>query len=340
LLGDAFVVTVILDRPETDELDSGRVDTRLGQKSLAGSDRIWETRALEEGTVIFARDVLGPEGPVWLPDGTLVFTEMARGIISHIEADGSNKRQIAYTGRPSGLAIDRNGVLWVAESKYPALLRVTLDGNVAPVTKGPETMPFLWPNDICIGPDGALYMTDSGALVDQIEVPGEAPWAPYEKLVDGRVWRIDRETGSCQLIDRHLRFANGLAFGPSGTHLYVGETYTGNIFRYSVDEGGVGERELFGNVMVKPPIEFRAVAGPDGMAFDLDGNLHVAVLRQGDVTVLGQDGSVRQRRKVAGYFPTNLAFAPGGDERLLVTEVSQSQLLMYKAAVGGLPLYD
>jgi gluconolactonase len=294
----------------------------------------------EENVVVFAGDALGPEGPVWLPDGSLVFTEMTRGIISHIEADGSNKRQIAYTGRPSGVAIDRTGVLWVAESKYPALLRVTLDGNVALITKGPDTMPFLWPNDICIGPDGALYMTDSGATLDEIEVPGEAPWAPYEKLVDGRVWRIERETGRCQLVDRHLRFANGLAFGPAGTHLYVGETYTGDILRYSVDDGRVGGREYFGNVMVKPPIEFHTVAGPDGMAFDINGNLHVAVLKQGDITCLGPDGSVRRRRKVAGDFPTNLAFPRGGDKRVLVTEGSRSQLLMYKVPVGGLPLYD
>jgi gluconolactonase len=288
---------------------------------------------------VFARDVSNPEGPVSLPDGSWVITEMDRGLISHIGGGGRTRREIAQTGRPNGLALDANRVLWVAESKHPALLKVTLDGTVTTVSRGNADMPFLWPNDLCFGPDGAIYMTDSGGLLADMEGI-QPPLAAYDVPVDGRVWRVDPATGQCSLLDRGLRFANGIAFGPDGESLYANETLTGNVYRYRIANSEVaGERELFGNVMTRPCREFGRVAGPDGMAFDVEGNLHVCVLQQGDVTVLAPDGSVKERHPLPGTFPTNIAFDVAGRQRALITEGSGNQLLMYETPAPGLPLY-
>ncbi|MCK4517007.1 MAG: SMP-30/gluconolactonase/LRE family protein [Spirochaetaceae bacterium] len=289
--------------------------------------------------MVFRRDVSNPEGPVSLADGSWVVTEMNRGVISHISADGKRSKNIVRTGgRPNGLALDSNGTFWVAESKHPALLKVTMEGEATVFKTGKEGLPFLWPNDLCFGPDGALYMTDSGVLLDDFEGI-QPPEAVYEQEIDGRVFRIDPETGDCTLLDRGLRFANGIAFGHGGEDLYVSETLTGNIYRYRVTDGRVhGKRQLFGNVMFKPPIEYGQVAGPDGMAFDTDGKLYVAVLAQGDITVLNSDGAVRERLDIEGTFPTNLAFAGPGEQRLLVTEGSRNQLLLIEIAAEGLPL--
>jgi len=290
--------------------------------------------------MIFQQNVSNPEGPVCLPDGSWVVTEMNRGIISHISADGKTKRTVAHTGRPNGLALDEDGNLWATESRSSALLRVTMDGEVTKISKGHRDLRFLWPNDLCFGPDGAIYMTDSGVPLDAFEGI-EPPEAAYHVPVDGRVFRVDPASGACCLLDRGLRFANGIAFGPGGEYLYVSETLTGNIYRYSIIEGNPsGERQLFGNVMLKPPMEHGRVAGPDGMAFDLKGNLYVAVLAQGDITVLGPDGSVRNHLGVDGVFPTNVAFAGAREPRALVTEGSRNQLLMLETPTGGLPLYS
>ena len=229
--------------------------------------------------MIFCEDVSNPEGPVSLPDGGWLITEMNRGIISHISADGKEKRAIAKTGRPNGLALDGDGNLWVAESKYPALLKMSMSGEITTVSRGLLEIPFLWPNDLCFGPDGAIYMTDSGILLNEIEGI-DPPEAAYDLPVEGRIFRIDPETGEFDLLDRGLRFANGIAIGPHGEYLYVNETLTGNIFRYKfMSDQRVGDRELFGNVMIKPPEEFGRVAGPDGMAFDREGYLYVGVLQ-------------------------------------------------------------
>lgn len=289
--------------------------------------------------MIFRQDVSNPEGPVCLPDGSWAITEMNRGIVSHVSADGCTKRVIAHTGRPNGLALDADGNLWVAESRFPALLKLTVDGEVTTVSTGDPDLPFLWPNDLCFGPDGAIYMTDSGVLLDDMEGI-EPPSAVYDVPVDGRVFRVDPVSGLCSVLDQGLRFANGIAFGPGGEDLYVSETLTGDVYRYRIVEGRVeGERLLFGNVMVKPSIEHGRVAGPDGMAFDAEGHLYVTVLAQGDVTVLNPDGSVKERLDLDGTFPTNVAFARPGERRILVTEGSKGQLLMFDTPVDGLPLY-
>ena len=288
---------------------------------------------------VFAQDVSNPEGPVCLPDGSWVVTEMGRGIITHVSADGRARRAIAHTGRPNGLTLDKDSNLWVAESRYPALLRLTLDSEVTTVSKGSADLPFLWPNDLCFGPDGAIYMTDSGVLLEDMRGI-QSPIAAYDVPVDGRLFRVDPTTGECSLLDRGLRFANGIAFGPGGEELYVSETLTGSIYCYTIVDGQVkGGRRLFGNVMIKPPIEHGQMAGPDGMAFDVEGNLYVAVLIQGDITVLGPNGSMVERLEIDGTFPTNVAFARPDERRLLVTEGSRNQLLMLETEADGLPLY-
>jgi gluconolactonase len=101
----------------------------------------------------------------------------------------------------------------------------------------------------------------------------------------------------------------------------------------------VGDRELFGNVMIKPPEEFGRVAGPDGMAFDREGYLYVGVLQQGDITVLAPGGSVKTRLSIPGTFPTNLAFDQSGKPQILVTEGSGNQLLKLDVSISGCPLF-
>ena len=109
----------------------------------------------------------------------------------------------------------------MAESRYPALLRLTLDGETTTVTTGPSDRPFLWPNDLCVGPDGVIYMTDSGCLVQAWEdLDTQADF--YDVPVDGRVLRVDPRDETCHVIDAGLRFANGIALAPDGSAVYVG----------------------------------------------------------------------------------------------------------------------
>ena len=120
--------------------------------------------------MIFASGLSFPEGPVVLPDGSWLVVEMEAqpGCVAQISSDGRHKRVIANMERPNGLAVDKNGFVWVAESANSALLRMTLDGTTEVIATECEGKPFLWPNDLCLGPDGALYLTDSGVKFETI----------------------------------------------------------------------------------------------------------------------------------------------------------------------------
>ncbi|HKW98587.1 MAG TPA: SMP-30/gluconolactonase/LRE family protein [Bryobacteraceae bacterium] len=289
--------------------------------------------------MVFATGFMAPEGPVALPDGSWLIVEggAERGCVTNISADGQNKRIIRKTGRPNGLAVDSKGVIWVAESKQPSLLRLTMDGKAEVVATGCDGEAFLFPNDLCFGPDGAIYMTDSGVFIDNF-APNNQIRPDYMNVqYDGRVYRIDPGSGAVKKLDTGIKFTNGIAFGPDRL-LYANETLTGNIYRYGRKDGEIaGPRVLFGNVIRPdaPP----GWKGPDGMAFSADGRLFVAVFGQKDVTVLSPRGEVVERIPTAGKLPTNVAFALPGRKRIHVTEYEFGQLEAFDVAADGLPLW-
>jgi gluconolactonase len=290
--------------------------------------------------MILASGLGAPEGPVAMPDGTWLVVEAAahRGCVSQISADGRTKSVIKQTGRPNGLAVDDAGIIWVAESKMPSLLRLTMDGKCDVVARGCEGEPFLFPNDLCFGPDGAIYLTDSGVQIESF-APNNQIRADYlEQRYDGRLYRVDPDNGAVTKLDEGILFTNGIAFGADGM-LYLNETVTGNVYRYAWrDDEVVGPRTLFGNVIRAdaPP----GWKGPDGMAFDKSGLLYVAVFGQGDVTVLGLNGEVVERISTHGLLPTNVAFALPGQHRIYVTEFQYGQVEVFPVSADGLRLWD
>jgi len=291
-------------------------------------------------TQIFAQGLSAPEGPVALSDGTWLIVEggAERGCVTYISADGKSKTVIKETGRPNGLAVDSRGVIWVAESKQPSLVQLTMEGKAEVVATECDGESFLFPNDLCFGPDGALYLTDSGVFIDEF-APNNQIRPDYMSVkYEGRVYRVDVTSGKVKKVDGGIKFTNGIAFGPDHL-LYVNETLTGNIYHYGWREGEIaGPRTLFGNVIRPdaPP----GWKGPDGMAFSADGKLYVAVFGQKDVTVLGANGQVVERIATSGKLPTNVAFALPGQKRLHITEYEFGQMEIAKVPSDGLPLWD
>ena len=289
--------------------------------------------------MIITTDLSLPEGPIPLEDGAWLVTELdtRRGTVVRITADGV-REPIAKTGRPNGLAMAADGTVWVAESLEPSIIHLDLSGEFTRELYEVEGRPLLWPNDLCFGPDGALYITDSGILVGDFLIDGKPIEGAENVTTEGTVFRYDPRTGETSLIDEGLGFTNGIAFGPDGL-LYANETLTGNVYRYRLENGSlVGERELFGNVN-DPAYDEPGLHGPDGMAFSTDGRLWVAVFGQGDITVLNPDGSVDHRIPVDGRSPTNVTFGPDGEKKIYVVEDEHGSLSSIDVDVDGLPLY-
>ena len=285
---------------------------------------------------VFATGLGAPECPVLLPDGSLLCVEMApgRGGVTQISADGAEARPIVRAGRPNGIAVDADGVLWIAETHpEPALLRATFDGDVEVASRGPRGEPFLFPNDLCLAPDGSLFMTDSGIRFD-VWAPGGSLSSRWSELeIDGRVYRIDPRDGSIEKLDSGLRFANGISI--AGDHVYANEMVSGMVYRYAL---AGGSREAVGGVIDPEseeglgPTRFR---GPDGQAHAADGRLYVTVFGQRHICVLEQDGSVAARIPTEGLLPSNAAFGPPGSGRLFVTEVELGRIEVFDVGVDG-----
>ena len=286
---------------------------------------------------IFASDIGAPEGPVALPDGSMWVTEMSSSTlnVTHLSPTGARKVVRHTKGRPNGLAIDGNGMLWVAEAGLRALICIDPAGHEVKRLEGDERYGrFFFPNDLAFGPNGNLYMTDSGmAMTDFLDGQDFAKgFMDFDW--DGRVYEIDPKLMRIvRLIDSKIRFTNGIAFGPDDA-LYANASFTGDVYRYDLAKSAT--REVFGNVIQHD--EQAGFKGPDGMKFGADGRLYCAVYGQKNVTVLDGSGNVAERLALDGPCPTNLCFARSG-KKIYVTEVSKGQVEWLDAPCEGAPLF-
>lgn len=223
------------------------------------------------------------EGPVDLTGGGLVVTSIDHGWLYHLADGATEPTHYARTGGgPNGATEGRDGRIYIAQnagvlpgrfdSSTPVggVQVVDTDRSAGWVCQDP-----IWPNDLCFGPDGMLYVTDPTRL-DANGVPTRG---------DGRLWRISPDDPQGQLLTSLPWYPNGIGFGPERDAVYVAHTGGGRIMRFPLDAEGLGSAETFAEL---------SHGGPDGFAFDLDGNLYVCAIglsgEPGDVEVFDREG--------------------------------------------------
>ena len=289
-------------------------------------------------STVFAEGLGAPEGPVALSGGEMYITEMSNSTLCVSKLDSRGRRSVVKStkGRPNGLAIDGDGLLWVAEAGLRAVICMTAGGREILRIEGDGDGRFLFPNDLAFGPDGHLYVTDSGKALNDF-LDGQNLVGNFLDLDwDGRVYEIDPKAGKVlRKIDSGLRFANGIAFDPN-EKLYVNASFPGDVYVYDVFGTRSPKRELFGNVL--EPDTRPGFKGPDGMKFGADGRLYCSVYGQGNITVLDTTGAVAERLRLEGSCPTNCVFALTGST-LFVTEVEKGQIEAIPTPCGALLLH-
>lgn len=279
-----------------------------------------------------------PEGPIWLTDGRVLVVEIKTGTLAAVAPDGTVERVATTGGGPNGAAVGPDGMVYVcnnggfewyeldgilAPGPQPAdyiggrIQRVDIDtGTVEDLYTECGGNPLRGPNDIVFDTGGGFYFTDLGkSRARDVDKAGV-----YYATTDGT---------SVTEIVYGLDHANGIALSPDGRHLYVAETITGRLWTWEVSSPGVlAPHSSFGPGTLL--YSFDGYQLLDSMAVDGDGNVCVATLVTGAVSVVSPDGELLDQYPVPepDPFVTNVCF--GDEDHRTAYVTSSGRGLLYR----------
>jgi gluconolactonase len=245
----------------------------------------------------------GTEGPVVIPDGSLVFTEGGARRLTRIDAAGALSPFLENI-QSSGLGFDQQGRMIAnnnADGKqgiyvvYPKGAEVTLVDRKTPGFEGA--------NDLVVDKKGGVYFTQPNA---------------------GNVGYVSPGGKGTSIVADTITRPNGIMLSPDERVLYVNDSRGEYILAFDVrPDGSLANRRNFARYDqlnpnsefgdTGPGLQFRVTSCADGLAIDSEGRLYNAGCN--GIQVYSPQG------RHLGTIPTgrvinNLAFA-GQDKKLL-----------------------
>ncbi len=266
-----------------------------------------------------------PEGPIALPDGSLLCVEIRRGTLTRVSAEGKVEVVAELGGGPNGAAIGPDGAVYVCNNggfEYHDVMGFAIPGNQPADYRGGriervdlasgavdvlytecDGHPLRGPNDLVFDADGGMWFTDHGKT------------RPRERDI-GAVYYARPDGSSIVEVVHPSDAPNGIGLSPDGGTLYYAETYTGRVFRRAIEGAG--------RLAALTPLDVGLLAGLDGyrlldsLAVDSAGNVCVGTLGpQSGITVISPSGDVDSVPVAADWWDplvTNICFG-GADLR-------------------------
>ena len=286
------------------------------------------------------------EGPVWHPDGYLLFSDpntntiyrynpKNHNVTVYMSHSGYTGADIGEFGQPgsNGLAIDKEGRLIIDQHGNRRVVRIEKKGPVTVLADKIDGKRFNSPNDVVIKSDGSIYFTDP-----PYGLPNSFDDKRKELNYSG-VFMIKKASpdepfgrGNVQLVTKDLGGPNGLAFSPDEKYFYVTNWdirdihHTKNIWRYEVQpDGTLANGKIFFDFNFTEDDE-----ALDGLKIDKDGNLFVSA--PGGLWILSPDAKLLGKI-VTPERPANMAWGDEDGKTLYLT--AHSSLYKIRVNTGG-----
>lgn len=297
---------------------------------------------------IIATGLRFPEGPVVLADGSIALVEIERGTVSRVGLDGTVSVIADLGGGPNGLALGPDGDLFVCNNGgfvwhdeagtlrpvgTPASYTTGRIERVNPVTGASRLLydrcgdrKLRGPNDIVFDRNGGFYFTDLG----KVRASDRDQGAVYYAAADGS--RIVE-------VAFPMLTPNGIGLSPDEKTLYVAETEGGRLWAFDLAEPGVIKRHAFpspngGRFLFNQAGYHRF----DSLAVDAEGNICVATLMSGAITVISPDGRLVRTVKTPDVYTTNICFGDADMRTAYITLSGVGQLIAMPWVEAGLRL--
>ncbi len=286
-----------------------------------------------------------PEGPVAMPDGSVILTELFASRLTRVAPDGSKTTVAEINGSPNGLAVGPDGALYLCnngnaftpmnaggllypgpfdESRYIGgrIQRVDIaTGAVTDLYTHCGTTALRAPNDIVFDKQGGFNYTDHGT---RSERSADRTGIYYAKPDGSFIEEVAFPTDG----------PNGIGLSPDENTLYWAETHTGRVYQRAITSPG----------KLAPPDASTVLCGLpgyqllDSLAVDGDGNVCVATIVNGGITVISPQGEVLQHIAVDDRITTNICFGGPDYQTAYITASTTGRLLAMKWPYKGLKL--
>ena len=276
------------------------------------------------------------EGPVWHPDGYLLFSDpntntiyrynpKNHNVTVYMSHSGYTGADIGEYGQPgsNGLAIDKEGRLIIDQHGNRRVIRIEKKGPVTVLADKIDGRRFNSPNDIVLKSDGSIYFTDPpyglpGFFNDKNK---ELDYQGVFLIKNGKVSVVAKDCGG----------PNGIAFSPDEKYLYVGNWdirdvhHTKTVWRYEVQaDGTLKNGKIFFDWNLTEDDE-----AIDGIKVDKEGNLFVSA--PGGVWILSTEAKLLGKI-VTPERAANMAWGDDGKTLYLTTHTSLHKL---RVLTGG-----
>lgn len=261
-----------------------------------------------------------PEGPAYDGNGSLYFSNCYGGWIgkfsdSKLDTFLQKTDEEVSIEKTNGLSYGPDGFLYGCDYGKGMIFRSDSNGNIEIVSDGYDGQKFNRPNDMVFDKHGNLFFTDPKSY--GIDKP------------DGRIFYLNLETLELKLLADSLAFPNGINISPLDNKLYVCESAQSRILRFDFSNGGLTNKEVFAEI---------PGGDPDGIEFDIEGNLYAAHFGGGAVYVFSPAGKIIQKIATPGLKPTNLEFGGSDLKTLFLTEVVTNSLYKIEGKIPGCKL--